>query len=242
MKKLIWTALLAMMLGVPTAQARGGGGGSHGGWSGGGSHGIWSGGNGGGSHSDGRSGHGDRYGGYYGGWGWWLGGYGDVYYYSPYYATPLRTYTTAIPVGCQPVVIDGVAYYTINGVTYMQTSYGYYQAVQPPRTLLTNTIVPATPSAASVSPPMTTVPMPATPPPPPQKAVTGQTAAKVPDVKEIAAPKADEDVTVTVGIPSAKGGEVSVILKKYGDGFLGPRGEFYPEFPKLELLRNLYGK
>ena len=46
----------------------------------------------------------------------------------------------------------------------------------------------------------------------------------------------------TVNIPNAKGGYTAVLLKKSGDGFTGPQGEFYSEFPSVEQLRLMYGK
>ncbi len=48
------------------------------------------------------------------------------------------------------------------------------------------------------------------------------------------------DESVTVNIPNAQGGFTAVVLKKSGSGFLGPQGEFYPEFPKVEQLKLMY--
>ena len=47
---------------------------------------------------------------------------------------------------------------------------------------------------------------------------------------------------VTVNIPNAKGSYTPVTLSRSGTGFLGPQGEYYPEFPKVEQLRLMYGK
>jgi len=46
----------------------------------------------------------------------------------------------------------------------------------------------------------------------------------------------------TINIPSDKGGYAPVILKSSGKGFIGPQGEYYPEFPKIKLLRVMYAK
>ena len=46
----------------------------------------------------------------------------------------------------------------------------------------------------------------------------------------------------TFGIPNAKGGFTQITLEKFGKGYLGPQGEFYPGFPKLELLKAIYGE
>ncbi len=46
----------------------------------------------------------------------------------------------------------------------------------------------------------------------------------------------------TVHIPNSGGGYTTVIVKRSGDGFVGPQGEFYPEFPKVEQLKVMYAK
>jgi len=45
----------------------------------------------------------------------------------------------------------------------------------------------------------------------------------------------------TINIPNSRGGYNSVIIKKSGDGYIGPNGEFYPEFPKIFQLQMKYG-
>ncbi len=54
---------------------------------------------------------------------------------------------------------------------------------------------------------------------------------------------APESVTaeqVTVNVPNVQGGFTAVTIKKSGNGFVGPQGEFYNEFPKVEQLRVMY--
>jgi hypothetical protein len=46
----------------------------------------------------------------------------------------------------------------------------------------------------------------------------------------------------TVNIPNNRGGYTAVILRKSGNGFIGPQGEFYPDFPKVEQLKLMYAK
>ena len=46
---------------------------------------------------------------------------------------------------------------------------------------------------------------------------------------------------VTVNIPNAQGGYTAVTLKKTENGFIGPQGELYTEFPKVEQLKVIYG-
>ena len=45
-----------------------------------------------------------------------------------------------------------------------------------------------------------------------------------------------------VNIPNTQGGFNSVVIKKAGEGFIGPQGEYYPEFPKVFQLQMKYGK
>ena len=46
----------------------------------------------------------------------------------------------------------------------------------------------------------------------------------------------------TVNIPNKLGGYTAVVIKRKGDGFTGPQGEYYPEFPKVFQLEIMYGK
>ena len=46
----------------------------------------------------------------------------------------------------------------------------------------------------------------------------------------------------TVNIPNYKGGYSPVTLTRSGAGFIGPQGEYYPEFPKIKQLKEMYGK
>ena len=52
----------------------------------------------------------------------------------------------------------------------------------------------------------------------------------------------DTDNSFSINIPNNKGGYTAVLLKKSGKGFIGPQGEFYPEFPKVSQLQMMYGK
>jgi len=123
---------------------------------------------------------------------------------------PIGAVVTTIPPEAQTVVVDGVPYYTVNGVTYLSTTYGY-QVVPAPK------VVIARPQQTTV----VTHPIPVQAPPPP--AVT-------------------LDDSFTVNIPNAKGTYTAVAIKRSGNGFIGPQGEYYPEFPKVEQLKLMYGK
>jgi len=55
---------------------------------------------------------------------------------------------------------------------------------------------------------------------------------------------ADEELadTVVVNIPNSNGSYTRVVLRKSGNGYIGPQGEFYPTHPTVRQLRILYGK
>ena len=46
--------------------------------------------------------------------------------------------------------------------------------------------------------------------------------------------------TFTVNIPNKNGGYTAVTLKNLGNGYVGPQGEFYSEFPRVEQLKVMY--
>ena len=179
---------------------------------------------------------------------------------------PVGALVTSIPEGCQQVVVDGTLYYLINGVTYMRTPYGY-QVVPMPNVLVPRIVTTPAPVVVS-APPQTTiinVPAPNTPPPalpqlpqlpnvpvptpmplPGKAPVVAATPAPQPTVAVENTPAAEgagmtNDVYV-VNIPNAKGTYTPVALKRSGDGFVGPQGEFYTEFPRVEQLKLMYGK
>ena len=82
-----------------------------------------------------------------------------------------------------------------------------------------------------VQPPVVVQPVVAAPAPPPAAAPAAQ-------------PKAQTQLpeTLVVNIPDSKGGYTKVTLKKSGDGFIGPQGEYYQGHPTVEQLKTLYGK
>ena len=64
-----------------------------------------------------------------------------------------------------------------------------------------------------------------------------------PAVVTAAAPASiNTDDSFTINVPNDKGGYTAVLLKKSGNGFIGPQGEFYAEFPKVSQLKVMYGK
>jgi len=58
----------------------------------------------------------------------------------------------------------------------------------------------------------------------------------------VAAPTAASNAqTFTVNVPNDRGGYTAVKITRSGNGFTGPQGEFYPEFPKVARLKVVYG-
>lgn len=48
--------------------------------------------------------------------------------------------------------------------------------------------------------------------------------------------------TITINVPKDKGGTVAVVLKRSGNGYVGPQGEFYAQVPSMDQLKLMYGK
>jgi hypothetical protein len=46
----------------------------------------------------------------------------------------------------------------------------------------------------------------------------------------------------TVNIPNDHGSYTAVIIKRSGNGYVGPQGEYYPDFPTVAQLKVMYGK
>ena len=200
-----------------------------------------------------------------------LGGLEYAYWEGMYYRrapegyvvvpAPVGAVVTAVPEGCQQVVVDGTLYYLINGVTYMRTAYGY-QVVPMPSVLVPRMATMAAPVTVMTAQPQTTiinVPAPSTPPPPPPVMnVPVPTPMPMPGKAPYVAPApapvvAAENTpaaeaagmtndTYVINIPNAKGSYTPVSIRRSGNGFVGPQGEFYTEFPRVEQLKLMYGK
>jgi len=142
-------------------------------------------------------------------------------------AAPVGADVPTVPAGGQQFVVDGIPYYSVNGVTYRQTTAGY-QVVLMPGALPSRVVATPAPAQSTVS----YVPAPSTPPPP-VAAVEKTTAAEAAGMT---------NTVFVVNIPTAKGTYTPVALKRSGIGFIGPQGEFYTEFPRIEQLKLMYGK
>jgi len=67
---------------------------------------------------------------------------------------------------------------------------------------------------------------------PPVQVVVAQPAAVAMEARD----------TFPVNVPNDRGGFTTVMIKKSGNGFVGPQGEFYAEFPKVSQLKAMYGR
>ena len=48
--------------------------------------------------------------------------------------------------------------------------------------------------------------------------------------------------TVTMNVPNSSGGYTAVVLKRSGNGYVGPQGEYYDQVPTTAQLQAMYGK
>ena len=120
----------------------------------------------------------------------------------------------SLPSGYTRVVYGGVPYYYYDGYYYRPYRNGGYVVVEPP--------VAVQPVVAQ---PAIAAPTPVTAAPTEQP----QAQVQIPD-------------ELIVNIPNTHGGYTKVTLKKSGDGFAGPQGEYYPGHPSVQQLKVLYGK
>ncbi|MCX5678692.1 MAG: hypothetical protein NTY76_06250 [Candidatus Omnitrophica bacterium] len=110
------------------------------------------------------------------------------------------------------VIVGGVPYYYYDNYYYRPYPGGYV-------------VVP---------PPLVTQPIVTVPPPPPPVVMT----APMPSAQY----QVQSQDMVTINIPNSSGGYTAVTLKKSGNGFVGPQGEYYSENPTVLQLKTLYGK
>jgi len=76
------------------------------------------------------------------------------------------------------------------------------------------------------------------PEPPPQQVVVEQPA---PVVMAAAPSTTYSGDTVTVNVPNNNGGYTAVVLKRSGNGYVGPQGEYYDQVPSTQQLQAMYG-
>jgi len=77
------------------------------------------------------------------------------------------------------------------------------------------------------------------PEPPPQQVIVAQPAPVV--VSQVPTTTYAGD-TVTVNVPNSNGGYTAIVLKRSGNGYVGPQGEYYDQIPTTAQLQAMYGK
>lgn len=135
-----------------------------------------------------------------------------------------------IPTYYQEIVINGVTYYTYDGVYYVRVRKGY-KVVPPPVVTIVQTVPVVTQTASGPA----AIPV----------VTDNQTGSPVPSVKtdtgSLPATVGAPEDEFTVNVPNDKSGYTPVVIKRTKSGFVGPQGEFYPEFPKVAQLKVMYG-
>ena len=119
----------------------------------------------------------------------------------------------ALPPRHTTVIVGNEPYYYYDG-TYFRPSPGGYVVVPAPVVSQQVIVVPPAAPVVVVTPPAMTA----------LSLVTTELSA------------------VTVNIPNVKGTYTAVTMRRSGNGFIGPQGEYYPEFPKVEQLKLIYGQ
>ena len=77
------------------------------------------------------------------------------------------------------------------------------------------------------------------PEPPPQQVIVAQPAPVIVSQAPTITYAGD---TVTVNVPNTNGGYTAVVLKRSGNGYVGPQGEYYDQIPTTAQLQAMYGK
>ena len=151
---------------------------------------------------------------------------GSEYYYSDgsfyrrfgdvYLAAPapIGAVVRTIPRNYKPIVIDGISYYIVHGSVYMQIPGGYQ--VMPQKPFMIEKYADEQKDIVNVTP---------------------QAILSAPQL-----PAVNEEDAFTLNVPNSNGGYTSVTMKRSGDGFIGPHGEYYKEFPKVSQLKTEYTK
>ena len=75
---------------------------------------------------------------------------------------------------------------------------------------------------------------------PPQQVVVAQPSSVV--VSQTPPTTTYSGDTVTINVPNDNGGYTAVVLKRSGNGFVGPQGEFYTQIPTTDQLKVMYGR
>lgn len=149
------------------------------------------------------------------------------------------------------ISVGGIRVYYSSGIYYKKHRHREYIAVQPPRGVIVRIVPPdcdrviirgATYYRSNgiyyrtvsggyqvVDPPSTIIVE--------EPAAVATTMATFPAVTTTGSPD-----SFTVNIPNNRGGYTALVLKKTENGFIGPQGEFYRDFPRVDQLKLMYAK
>jgi hypothetical protein len=151
---------------------------------------------------------------------------------------PRPYYHRDLPRGCMPLRVADMLFYYLEGTYYRETPSGYV-IVSAPR----GAMIPLLPernkvivydntdyyyynSAYYVKQPSGY----AVVTPPPSVVSSNAPAVEAPEK------------TIVVTVPNPNGSYMPVTLQKYSDGYVGPNGEFYPDYPTIDQLKTMYSK
>ena len=132
-------------------------------------------------------------------------------------ALAIGAIAASLPPSYTTVYAGGVPYYYYDGIYYRPCPSGYVVVPAPVMT------APATVAAPTLAQPVMSAP------------VEGV------NVMQAVSPDTQNE-PFTVNVPNYRGSYTPVTLTRSGTGFIGPQGEYYPEFPKIKQLKEMYGK
>lgn len=162
--------------------------------------------------------------------------------YSPghsFHRSPPRPYYHRdLPWGYVTLRVADMLYYYLEGTYYRETPSGYVIVSAPRGAMITalperhkvivydntdyyyynNTYYVKQPAGYAVVTP------------PPSVVSSNATAVEAPEK------------TIVVTVPNPNGSYIPVTLQKYSDGYVGPNGEFYPDYPTIDQLKAMYAK
>jgi hypothetical protein len=156
-----------------------------------------------------------------------------------------------LPAALTALAIGSLTYYYDDGIYYRRSGYGYVVVPPPPGAIVREippVYVPVVINGATyytcdgIYYAYTPQGYMVASAPPAQALVPQQYAGTVVEKIMPTVAVQQSDKTVTINIPNSKGGFSAVTLKKSQNGYIGPQGEFYPEFPSVEQLKVMYGK
>lgn len=149
---------------------------------------------------------------------------------------PRHYYHRELPLGYAMIRLADAIYYYSDGIYYRNTPSGYV-VVQAPvgatvsvipagyRTIVYNDVTYYTYDRTYYQQE-----------PQGYRVVTPPPAAAAKNSAAVEAP----EKTIVVNVPNPNGSYIPITLQKYSDGYQGPKGEYYPDYPTLEQLKAMY--